>query len=256
MLAVERRTRIEQIITNDKSVMVVDLAKQFDVTPETIRGDLLKLEKQGILVRTYGGAILAGASGSELGFKERDTVNADLKQKIGKRAAELIRNGDTIFLDASTSALYLARNIKEKRGLTVITNAVSIMTELAECDNIKVVCTGGLYESRRMSYTGRYAEKMIRENFAANKFFFSCRGVTLSRGLVDSTEDEAEIKRAMLESSDSAIFLCDHYKLGKMGIPVIAPLDKIDKFVTDVRLDSEWRNALEHNGTSIILAED
>lgn len=256
MLAVERRSKIEQMIASSKSVMVVDLAKQFEVTPETIRGDLLKLEKQGILVRTYGGAILAGASGSELGFKERDTVNADLKQRIGKRASQLIRNGDTIFLDASTSALYLARNIKEKRGLTVITNAVSIMSELAECDNIRVVCTGGLYSQQSMSYTGRYAEKMIRQNFAANKFFFSCRGVTLSRGLVERAEDEAEIKRAMLECSDSAIFLGDHYKFGKMGIPVIAPLNKIDKFVTDVRLDSEWSSALQDNGTEIILAEE
>ena len=97
---------------------------------------------------------------------------------------------------------------------------------------------------------------MIRQNFAANKFFFSCRGVTLSRGLVERAEDEAEIKRAMLESSDSAIFLGDHYKFGKMGIPVIAPLNKIDKFVTDVRLDSEWSSALQDNGTEIILAEE
>lgn len=252
MLAVERRTMIEHIIAESKSVMVVDLAKQFDVTPETIRGDLLKLEKQGILVRTYGGATLAGASGSELGFKERDTVNAEVKQRIGKRAAELIRNGETIFLDASTSALYLARNIKEKRGLTVITNAACVLTELADCDNIRLICTGGQYSSKNMSYSGRYAERMIRQNFAANKFFFSCRGVTLSRGLVDSTEDDAEIKRAMLERSESSIFLCDHYKLGKMGIPVIGDLECLDKFITDVRLDSEWSEALEKKDVNII----
>lgn len=252
MLAVERRAQIEHIITDAKSVMVIDLAKQFDVTPETIRGDLLKLEKQGILVRTYGGATLAGASGSELGFKERDTVNADVKQKIGKRAAELIRNGETIFLDASTSALYLARNIKDKKGLTVITNAACVLTELADCDNIRLICTGGQYSQKNMSYSGRYAEKMIRQNFAANKFFFSCRGVTLSRGLVDSTEDEAELKKAMLERSESAIFLCDHYKLGKMGIPVIGELNCLDKFITDVRLDSEWSEALGEEDVSII----
>lgn len=252
MLAVERRSQIEQMITESKSVLVVDLAKQFDVTPETIRGDLLKLEKQGILVRTYGGATLAGASGSELGFKERDTVNAEVKQKIGKRAADIIRNGETIFLDASTSALYLARNIKEKQGLTVITNAQSILTELADCDNIRLICTGGQYSAKNMSYSGRFAEKMIRQNFAANKFFFSCRGVTLNRGLIDSTEDEAELKRAMLECSESAIFLCDHYKLGKMGIPVIASLDKLDKFITDVRLDSEWSEALADRDVNII----
>lgn len=252
MLAVERRLQIEQIITDEKSVLVVELAKRFDVTPETIRADLLKLEKQGILVRTYGGATLAGASGSELGFIERDTVNADVKQKIGQRAAQLIRNGDTIFLDASTSALYLARNIKEKKGLTVITNAACVMSELADCENIKLVCTGGQYSAKNMSYSGRYAENMIRQNFAANKFFFSCRGVTLSRGLVDSTEDDAEIKRVMLECSDSAVFLCDHYKLGKMGIPVIAPLSKLDKFITDVRLDSEWSEALENMDVNVI----
>ena len=252
MLAVERRTQIEHIITDAKSVMVIDLAIQFDVTPETIRGDLLKLEKQGILVRTYGGATLAGASGSELGFKERDTVNADVKQKIGKRAAELIRNGETIFLDASTSALYLARNIKDKKGLTVITNAACVLTELADCDNIRLICTGGQYSQKNMSYSGRYAEKMIRQNFAANKFFFSCRGVTLSRGLVDSTEDEAELKKAMLERSESAIFRCAHYKLGKMGIPVIGELNCLDKFITDVRLDSECSEALEEEDVSII----
>ena len=255
MLAVERRLRIEEIITDTNSVMVTDLAKQFDVTPETIRGDLLKLEKQGVLVRTYGGATLAGASGSELGFKERDTINAEAKQKIGQRAAQLIKNGETIFLDASTSALHLARNIKEKKGLTVITNAVSIMSELADCDNISLVCTGGQYLPKNMSYNGRYAEKMIRENFAANKFFFSCRGVTLSRGLVDSTEDEAELKRAMLDSSESVIFLCDRYKLGKMGIPVIAELDRLDVFITDVRLDSEWSKALEEKDINVITVE-
>lgn len=252
MLAVERRLQIEQIINEDKSVLVVELAKQFDVTPETIRADLLKLEKQGILVRTYGGATLAGASGSELGIKERDTVNAEVKQKIGQRAAQLIRNGDTIFLDASTSALYLARNIKEKKGLTVITNASCVMSELADCDNIKLICTGGQYSPKNMSYNGRYAEKMIRQNFAANKFFFSCRGVTLSRGLVESTEDDAEIKRAMLECSDSAIFLCDHYKLGKMGVPVVGALSEIDMFITDVRLDSEWSEALEEMDVNVI----
>ena len=252
MLAVERRAQIEQIITETKSVLVVDLAKQFDVTTETIRGDLLKLEKQGILVRTYGGATLAESSGPDLGFKERDTVNAEAKQRIAQRAAEMIRNGETIFLDASTSALYLARNIKEKRSLTVITNAAGVMAELADCENIRLICTGGQYNARNMSYSGRYAEKMIRENFAANKVFFSCRGVTLSRGLIDTTEDESELKRAMLDVSDSAIFLCDHHKLGKMGVPVISSLEKLDTFKTDVHLDNEWLNTLEECDVNVI----
>lgn len=252
MLAVERRNEIERLVNKNKRVLVTELAGMFDVTPETIRGDLLKLEKQGVLVRTYGGATLSGEPGQDLSFKERDIVNSEAKRRIGKRASELIRDGETIFLDASTSALHLARHLKEKRGLTVITNAMSIVTELADCENIKLICTGGLLSKKNMSYVGRFTERMIRENLAANKFFFSCRGVTLGRGLVDSSEDEAEIKRSMLECSDSAIFLCDHNKIGRLGVPVIAPLSRIDAIITDICLDDEWREALESCDTGII----
>lgn len=252
MLAVERRSKIEEIITENKSVLVTDLAKMFDVTPETIRGDLLKLEKQGILVRTYGGATLAGSSGSELSYKDRDVVNAEAKQRIGERAAEMIRNGETIFLDASTSSLWLARNIKNKKGLTVITNAVNIVLELAECDNIKIICTGGMLNTRNMSYVGRFSERMIKENLVANKCFFSCKGVTISRGMTDASEDEAEMKRAMMESADSIIFLGDHSKLGRKGIPVIATIDKIDTFITDIRPDREWDEAMCAAGVKVI----
>ncbi|MCH5211795.1 MAG: DeoR/GlpR transcriptional regulator [Oscillospiraceae bacterium] len=252
MLAVERRSKIEDIITENKSVLVTELAKQFDVTPETIRGDLLKLEKQGVLVRTYGGATLAASSGSELSYKERDVVNAEAKHKIGARAADMIRDGETIFLDASTSSLWLARNIKNKKGLTVITNAVNIVLELAECDNIKLICTGGGLNTRNMSYTGRFAERMITENLTADKCFFSCKGVTVSRGMTDASEDEAEIKRAMMQASDSVIFLCDHNKLGRKGIPVIASIDKIDTLITDIRPDREWHAAMQEAGVRVI----
>ena len=252
MLAAERRNEIERIINRDKSVLVTELAGRFEVTPETIRSDLLKLERRGVLVRSYGGATLSGVSGQDLGVAERETVNSDVKQKIGKRAAELIRDGETIFLDASTSALHLARQLHEKKGLTVITNATSIITELSGSEHIKLICTGGLLAQKNMSYTGRFAECMIREHLAANKFFFSCRGVTLSRGLTDSSEDEAEIKRAMIERSDTTVFLCDHNKLGRLSVPTIAPLGRVDVFITDISLDEEWREALEKSDTDII----
>ena len=179
-------------------------------------------------------------------------VNADAKHKIGAHAARLIHSGETIFLDASTSSLYLARNIKEKNGLTVITNAASIVAELADCENIKLISTGGLLSKRNMSYTGRFTERTIRENFAANKVFFSCKGVTVDRGLTDASEEEAYVKRAMIDVSDSVIFLCDHNKLGRKSIPVIAPLDCIDTIITDVQLDREWHETLEGLDIDII----
>lgn len=252
MLAVERRTQIEQMITKNKSVLVPELAKQFDVTTETIRSDLEKLEKQGVLIRTYGGATLVESSEPDMEIHRRDVVNFEGKQSIGKRAAEMIKDGETVFLDASTSSLHLARNIKEKRGITVITNAEKIVLELSECPDIKVICVGGMLNKKNMSYSGRSSEDVIRRNYYANKVFFSCRGVTLSRGLMESSEAEAEIKKAMIDCSESAIFLCDKRKLGRLGVPVITELSKIDCFITDIKLDEEWNNALADNDIRLI----
>lgn len=252
MLAVERRNRIEQIINKDRSVLVTELAKQFDVTAETIRGDLEKLEKQGVLVRTYGGATLVDSSEPELAITERDTVNYEGKQRIGKCAAQMIKDGETIFLDASTSSWHLARYIKVKRGITVITNADKIVSELSDCAHIHVICTGGQLTQRNMSFVGRTAEKTIRENYYANKFFFSCKGITLMRGLVDSSEEEAEIKKAMLDCSESAIFLCDKNKIGKLGVPRISGLDRIDCFITDAKLTEEWHGELDREDVKLV----
>ena len=255
MLAVERRAQIEQMIIKNKSVLVLELAKQFDVTTETIRSDLEKLEKQGVLVRTYGGATLVESVEPDMEIHRRDTVNFEGKQRIGKRAAEMIKDGETVFLDASTSSLHLARNIKDKKGITVITNAEKIVLELSECPDIKVICTGGMLNKKNMSYTGRIVEENIRSNYYANKVFFSCRGVTLQRGLMESLEAEAEIKKAMIESSESVIFLCDKQKLGRLGVPVISELKKIDCFITDIKLDEEWNDALAENDIRLITVE-
>lgn len=256
MLAVERRNQIEQIIIMNKSVLVVDLAKKFDVTTETIRGDLEKLEKQGVLIRTYGGATLVEANEPDMTIQVRDTINYEGKHNIGTRAAKLIKDGETIFLDASTSSLHVARNIKEKRGITVITNAEKVVMELADCPAIRVICTGGQLEPKNMSYVGRMTEAMIRKHYYANKFFFSCRGVTLHRGLMESSEAEAEIKKAMMDSSESAIFLCDHKKLGRIGINSISDLSCIDSFITDVKLDEEWISALAQCDVNLITADN
>lgn len=255
MLAVERRAQIEQMIIKNKSVLVLELAKQFDVTTETIRSDLEKLEKQGVLVRTYGGATLVESIEPDMEIHRRDTVNFEGKQSIGKCAAQMIKEGETVFLDASTSSLHLARNIKEKKGITVITNAEKIVMELSECADIKVICTGGMLNKKNMSYTGRIVEETIRRNYYANKVFFSCRGVTLLRGLMESSEAEAEIKKAMIECAETAVFLCDKQKLGRLGVPVISGIDKIDCFITDIKLDEEWKQALAENDVRLITAQ-
>lgn len=252
MLAVERRSKIEQIITQNKSVLVPELAKQFEVTTETIRGDLEKLEKKGVLVRTYGGATLVEGSEADMDYSDRAAVNAEGKQRIGERAAKMIKDGETIFLDASTSSLYVAKYIKEKQGLTVITNAERVVQELAGCPNIKVICIGGGLHPKNMSYCGRIAEETIRNYYYANKLFFSCRGATILRGLTESSEEEAEIKKAMLERCETSVFLCDYKKIGKLGIPIISDLKSVDTFITDIKLTEEWHTVLEENDVEVL----
>ena len=254
MLAVERRNKIEEIIQKNKSVLVPELAKLFDVTTETIRGDLEKLEKQGILVRTYGGATLVEGTDSDMPVSDRDVINFEGKQRIGKRAAKIIKDGETIFLDASTSSLHIARNIKEKRSLTVITNSDRIINELSACENIRVISTGGLLFTRNMSYMGRVVEQTIRENYFANKVFFSCRGVTIARGFTEHNESEAEVKKAMIDCSESVFALCDHTKIGKIGVPVISDFRRIDTLITDTKMTDEWSKMLAENDINLIEA--
>lgn len=254
MLAVDRRNKITELIQKNGSVIVPELAKLFDVTTETIRGDLEKLEKQGVLVRTYGGALLAEGYDSDMSISDRDVINFEGKQRIGIVASGLIKDGETVFLDASTSSLHIARNIKDKKSVTVITNSERIINELMSCENLRVVSTGGLLTTKNMSYVGRIVEKTIRENYFANKVFFSCRGATISRGLTESNEAEAEIKKAMLDAAEAVFFLCDHTKIGKIGVPVISDFSRLDTFITDKRMTDEWRSVLSENDINLIEA--
>lgn len=252
MLAVDRRKKIVEIITENKSVQVVDLAGRFEVTSETIRGDLEKLEKQGILVRTYGGATLLEGGGSDLSVSEREIINPEDKQKIGVCAAALVNDGDTIFLDASTSALWVARSIKEKKNITVITNSLQVILELANTD-VYVVSVGGNLRGKTMSFVGKSAERAIRQNYYANKYFMSCRGLTLTMGLMDGNESEAAVKQAMIDCSERTIFLCDKSKLGRLGLALIGDLSVIDSLITTVSLDEQWLGVLKEKEIDVVI---
>lgn len=253
MLAVERRNKIEQLINEHGSVQVVELAKLFDVTTETIRGDLLKLEHQGILERSYGGATLAG-NDIDPAISERGNINLEEKIRIAKSAVSLIRTGEIIFLDSSTTSWHLSRQLKHIERLTVITNAQKVVNELTDCENIQVICTGGILNRKNMSYTGRSGERTIRENYHVDKAFLSCRGVTIESGIVDSSEAEAEIKRAMVENSSYSVFMCDHSKFTKTGFAKVTDFSKIKCLVTDGELDDEWKTVMEKYDINVINA--
>lgn len=254
MFGIERRSKIMSMLYDKKSILVQEAAALFGVTEETIRRDLKELEGQGLLSRTYGGAVLADDTGTETPLEIREGINIAGKDAIGKRAAGLVSDGDTILLDASTSSLYVAKHIKNKKGLTVITNAERIIFELSGCDDMTLISTGGILRNRSLSYVGRAAETAI-SSYYANKLFFSCKGFSPKCELTDSNEQENEIKKTMIRCSNQVIFLCDHTKFDKVGFINTARLSDINTIITDTPFPESWMDYLAGSPTKIELAE-
>lgn len=247
MFNIERKTKLLSHLSEKGSILVKDASQMFGVTEETIRRDLKELENQGLLLRTHGGAITTDDVKSEFPLEIRQGINMTGKNAIGREAAKLVKDGDTIMLDASTSSLFLARHIKEKKSLTVITNAEKIVFELSNCEEITLISTGGILRRKSMSYVGKSAQAAL-ENYVADKVFFSCKGFLPERGLMDSNEQESQIKRTMISRSQKAIFLCDKTKFGRIGCETVAKLDDIHIIVTDEPMPENWSDILLTKG--------
>lgn len=253
MLAVERRKRIMEMIKEKNSVLVTELSKFFSVTEETIRRDLEKLEKEGLLKRTYGGAVLHESTNVELPFNIRVGTNPEGKKVIGIKAAEFIEDGDSIILDSSSTALQVAKNIKDKSRITVITNSEKVILELSNAADCKVISTGGTLKANSMSLVGHWAEKAI-QNYNVDKAVISCAGASLSKGFTDSNELEAEVKKAMINSSAKVFLVIDSTKFDKVSFIKTADFKNIDYIFTDKKLSEQWEKQIEENKIKLIYA--
>ena len=254
MLAIERRDKITAMLQNQKTVLVTELSKLFDVTEETIRRDLEKLEGEGVLKRTHGGAVLRENINIDLPLAVREGSNIEGKQAIAKRLAAIIEDGDSIILDSSSTALFVAKNIKDKKRLTVITNAEKVVLELSNAKDCKVISTGGTLKANSMSFIGHWAEKAI-ENYYVDKAILSCKGLDINRGITDSNEMEIEVKKAMINSASKAFLVVDNSKFDKVSFAKLVDFDKINVLVTDKRLPLEWEEKLESCDVKLLYCE-
>lgn len=243
MLAIERRRKIISFLEEKNSVLVPELSKFFDVTEETVRRDLEKLEKDGFLKRTYGGAVINESINSELPLKVREVTNIEGKSAIGAKVAEYIKDGDTIMLDSSTTALKVAEKIKNKKKITVITNSVKVVSELSNARDCQVISTGGSLREGSVSFVGHLAEKSI-QNFNVDKAIICCKGIDMNKGITDSNEMEAEVKKAMLGAAEKSFLLVDYTKFNKVSFIKILKPEQIDTIFTDRKLTEEWEQYL------------
>lgn len=254
MLIGERRLKIIDLLQEKGNVIVSELSSLLSVTEETIRRDLEGLEKEGLLKRTYGGAIPSNRISLELSFKAREIEHKEEKKAIGKVAAALIENGDALMFDASTTALEVAKEIEVKKRLTVITSSLAVVLELIDKPEITVISTGGVFHSRSLSYIGPLAEKGVR-NYYVDKMFLGAKGISIA-GLTDSYEAEAQLKKAMIESAKETILVIDSSKFNKIALVNIAPLEAISRVITDSGISSRDKKLLIDQGIKVIVASN
>ena len=243
MLAVARRTQIRNILLEKKSVTVTELSKKFSVTEETIRRDLQQLENEGFLSRTYGGAFIQDGVLNEVDLKLRETAYIDSKEAIAEKCAELVYHGDTIFLDASTTATFVAKKIGNMR-VTVVTNSLMVIDQLKDCEPVRLIAIGGTYSPKSKAFNGLATVKEL-EGYYLDKVFMSCRSLSMEHGITDSNESIAMIRQTLLKCSNSIYVIADRSKFEKTSFVHICDYDEIDTIVTDFDFTPEWEEFLE-----------
>jgi len=245
MLAIERRSQILTALETEARVLVPDLAKKFNVTEETIRRDLDKLQKEGVLKKTYGGAIRIGPA-TELPYRIRAEANKTQKLKIAEKISKLIKPSENIMLDASSTCVHIARKLKDKDKLTtIITNSVEILMECSTSDNINAISTGGVLRGSSLSLIGSCAVHVLNQ-LTADKAIISCKGLDFEKGIMESSLEEAEIKRAMANNAEQLILAVDSSKFNRKSFAITLDLRRVYTVVSD-HVPEEWARFFDEN---------
>lgn len=251
MLSEERQKIILDLLQKEGAVSISDLVNVFDVTEMTIRRDLDYLESKELLRRVHGGAISHGGRSYEPPFRTRSLVNVDEKKEIGKKAASLVNNGESIILDVGTTTLEIAKNLSDKQNLTVITPSLQIAIQLVENQDIKLIVTGGILRRDELSLIGDYAERIF-EDVHVDKLFLSAGGVDIDAGVTEVNLEDAVVKRRMQKCAKEIILVTDSSKFDHVALMSIAPIESINKVVTDSSISEDFKQKLTDLGIEVI----
>lgn len=249
MLASERKERIKEYLLEYKSASVLDLSTYFGVSEETIRRDLVVLDREGYVIRTHGGAVLAKRVSKTVDNDTLGKVFLESKQIIAEQCLQFIHEGDCIFLDASTTAATLCSMIYDMH-MTVLTNSLRVIRNLSKAENINLICVGGNYSKDRESFIGR-TTNMVLSNHYVDMAFISCRSLSIESGITDSNDEEAEVKQIISGHSNRVFLIADYSKFGKTSFTKVCDFSDIDDIVTDRPLTDEWRGFLEEKGINV-----
>jgi DeoR/GlpR family transcriptional regulator of sugar metabolism len=253
ILSEERHQVILDLLEESGSVTVNEMVERFGVSEMTIRRDLDILEKKGLLRRVHGGAVLDRGRSYEPPFLSRAVENLEAKQRIGRVAADMIQNGDSITLDVGTTTMEIARHIAGKQNLTVITPCLQIASLLAENPNIRLILTGGIVRPGELSMVGHLAERALKD-FYVDKLFLGAAGVDFNAGLTEYNLEDTLVKQVMIKNAKEVILVSDSSKFGRIAFTSIAPLSVVSRLITDQEADTEVVARLRRQNIEVILA--
>ena len=259
MLGFERKAEIATILEKAGRADVASLSQRFDVCRETIRRDLRELERDGIVRRTHGGAVIDQAPSrprAELPVALREIQRQEEKTLICAKAATLIQDGDTVFMDNSSTTLYLPRHIARTIRVTIITNSLKLLLEAVRVrnPNLQLICLGGELKESNMSFSGTIPQR-IAQDYYPSRAFLSCTSINEHQKLTDSSAAEVDTKRMMIERSQSVVVLADYTKFERFGQVFLADFPSIDVIVTDGKTRLSSLEYIRHYETRIIVAE-
>ena len=252
----ERQDQIAKVIEREGRVRVSDMVSTFGVSAVTIRRDLLTLENERRAVRTHGGAIAIDRGRPEVAFDVRERLQAAEKERIGALAASLVRDGESIAMDASTTCLQVARSLRDGRGwthLTIITNGLRLASEMAGLPGVSVLMLGGRVRWEALSVVGQLGEGIF-SRVNVQTAFVGAAGFTLEAGLTDATEEEAQIKRAMVGAARDVVAVVDHSKWGRTSFATFCRADQVGTFVTDGQAPDQLIARLNELGVRVLRA--
>ena len=252
MLTEERRGAIISLLHENGKVQVKDLSKRFKTSEVTIRTDLKELHNRGLLYKSYGGAVLPDLVSSEPTLYEKSVERAAEKSRIGAAAAELIKDGETIVLDSGSTTHEIAKRIKDRRDLTVITNGINIATELAGHRGIQIILLGGVIRHGSLSIVGHFAEEMLSQ-LTADKLFMAADGCTLEFGVSTPKFEESRINQAMVSIAREKYLTTDSSKFGRNSLSRIVSLWEMNGVITDAGISAKYRKEISLHGLDLIL---
>ena len=243
---------IIEIINKNGQVNINELVNLFHVSEVTIRNDLDHLEDKGLLIRTRGGGIKVERVGIDYKLNDKSKIHSKEKQLIGKKAAELVQDSDTIIIDSGTTTFEVAKNLSSLNNLTIITNALNIASQFIGNENIKVIILGGILRHSSISLIGPIAENTIK-NLYCDKLFMGVDGIDSKYGISTPNIEEAHLNRLMIDISKEVIVVTDSSKFLRRSFSFIAPISDIDTVITDSNIPKEELKNFQNAGVKTII---